>query len=271
MTEKAQKQAAELLQWFADIGVNEPMQSEPRNYFEDSAPVAKPQKPAQVADTKPSPAPVAVKRTAPTPPSEATQIALQAAQKASTLEALYDAISAFDGCPLKKTAQNTVIYDGAQDAKIMVIGEAPGADEDERGIPFCGVSGQLLDKIFASIGLSRAENIYITNSVFWRPPGNRKPTVAEIAVCKPFVEKHIALINPNILLLVGGVSTQTILGSSTGITKLRGTEQNYHNPILKKDIPCLPLLHPAYLLRQPMQKKHMWQDMLSLKRHISSL
>ena len=267
MTEKSQQQAADLLQWYADIGVNEATQETPRHYFNDTsqsnnAPSVSPQ-------TTPKKPLLSKSRSAPTPPSEATAQAIKAAHQAEDLDALYAAIEAFDGCPLKKTAQNTVIADGNKNARIMVIGEAPGADEDKRGLPFCGVSGQLLDKIFASIGLSRTENIYITNSVFWRPPGNRKPTAAEIAICKPFVEKHIALLNPDILLLVGGVSTQAILGNSTGITKLRGTDQKYHSDLLNKNITCLPLLHPAYLLRQPMQKKYMWQDMLKLTQYIA--
>jgi uracil-DNA glycosylase len=266
------QQSAALLHWYIDMGVAYACEDAPQDYIRAVLP-----KPitVSVAHTTPATvAPPAVKQSAynapSMPPSVAVAEAMQAAKNAHTLDDLYAAIKAFDGCPLKKTAKNTVICDGNPQAKIMFIGEAPGSDEDEKGIPFCGMSGKLLDKVIASIGLSREHNVYITNSIFWRPPGNIKPTTHEIESCKPFLEKHIALINPDIILLVGGVATFTLLQNSTGITKLRGTQQEYHSKLLAKTIPCLPVLHPAYLLRQPMQKKFMWEDMLTLKRHIDA-
>lgn len=248
-------ECAALLEWYQAMGVTDVIGTQPRNYFEEAEPPALP----KITPQTPRPAPPAAPLTS---PSTAIAEAETLATKANSLEALYNAIRGFDGCPLKKTAINTVIFEGIAHSDVMVIGEAPGADEDRQGIPFCGISGQLLDKILASIGLSRKENAYITNTVFWRPPGNRKPTPEEIAICKPFVEKHIELFNPKLMILVGGVSAQSVLDAKVGITRLRGKMQHYHSEALDKDIPCMSVFHPAYLLRQPAQKALTWQDML---------
>jgi len=188
------------------------------------------------------------------------------ADQCQTLEELRQALENFDGLSIKKTANNTVFSDGNPNADIMAIGEAPGANEDEEGIPFCGVSGKLLDQILASIDLIRATNLYITNSVFWRPPGNRRPTEEENAVCLPFVEKHIALVRPKLILLVGSTSASALLNSTETISRLRSKFHQYQNRYLESPIPVAVIFHPSYLLRQPLQKKTVWFDLLKIKK-----
>lgn len=190
--------------------------------------------------------------------------------KCNSLEALKLAVESFEGCSLKKTATNTVFSDGNSKAEVMVIGEAPGANEDIKGIPFCGESGQLLDKIFASIGLSRKENLYITNTVFWRPPGNRKPTEQELSMCLPFLEKHIALINPKLIVIVGSVALQALFNDALSISKQRQKKFVYKNPYLNREITAIATFHPSYLLRQPSQKRFAWQDMLFIRQILTS-
>lgn len=184
------------------------------------------------------------------------------------LDALRKAVQDFTGCNLKTTAKNTVFADGNPTAPIMLIGEAPGRDEDIQGLPFVGRSGQLLDRMLAAIGLDRT-TVYISNILPWRPPGNRTPTTQEMAICLPFIERHIALAAPEILVLVGGVSTKTLLDTSQGIMRLRGKWQSY--VCEGRQIPALPTLHPAFLLRQPAQKQAAWADLLSLREKIDAL
>lgn len=190
-----------------------------------------------------------------------------AAKQANSLAELEDALRNFEGCALKRAAKNTVFSDGNPEAKIMLIGEAPGRDEDREGKPFIGRSGKLLDKMFSAIGLSR-EQIYITNLVPWRPTGNRTPTPAETALCKPFLLRHIELVAPEMLVLVGGVSAKEMLDSTVGITKLRGEWQDI--TVHGRSIPALPILHPAYLLRTPARKAEAWRDMCSLKKRLET-
>lgn len=192
--------------------------------------------------------------------------------KADTLEALRTAIEGFHGCPLRNTARNTVFARGNPSAKIMVIGEAPGRDEDMEGVPFVGPAGHLLDRIFASIGLA-PDQLYITNVINWRPPGNRSPTQEEIATCLPFIERHIALINPDVLVLAGDIAARTLLDTSENITKLRGRWADY--PLRDAageptgaTTPALPTFHPAYLLRRTTEKRFVWQDMLALAKRL---
>ena len=189
----------------------------------------------------------------------------------TTLEELYAAIRAFNGCTLKKTAQNTVIFEGIAESRLMFIGEAPGADEDRQGVPFCGASGQLLDKALGFIGLNRKENFYITNTLFWRPPGNRTPTTEELEICKPFVERHIALIKPHTIVLVGGTATKAVLNNNIGITRLRGQVFSYKNDYMDSAVPVHVIYHPSYLLRQPSAKKQAWADILQLKQHLKTV
>ena len=171
-------------------------------------------------------------------------------------------------CDLRKTATNLVFSDGQPDAKIMLVGEAPGADEDVQGKPFVGLSGQLLDIMLKTIGLSRDKNIYITNTIPWRPPGNRNPTPHETKTYLPFLHRHIELINPELLIFVGGVSVKTLLETTDGLSKLRGKIHPFQTPAMDKPIDSYPLYHPAYLLRSPGQKKNMWKDLLRLKMHL---
>lgn len=189
-------------------------------------------------------------------------------QARGTLSTLRQAVLDFEGCSLKATATNTVFADGVSTSKIMLIGEAPGATEDAKGIPFCGESGKLLDNMIASIGLTREKNVYITNTIFWRPPGNRAPTDQEIEACRPFVEQHIALINPDLLILVGSTAVTSLLGKHLQISRIRQEYYQYTNKYLDKSITTTALFHPAYLLRQPMQKKTTWYDLLKIKEFI---
>jgi len=176
---------------------------------------------------------------------------------------LREAVERFDGCALKVTAKSTVFAAGAPDAPVMLIGEAPGRDEDLEGLPFVGRSGQLLDRMLNSIGLDRGTNAYITNVIFWRPPGNRTPTPEEAAVCAPFLLRHIELKQPKVLVLLGGTPVKHILNIEEGITRTRGRWGRY--VANGSEIPALPMFHPAYLLRQPNAKRQAWMDLLSLK------
>ena len=185
------------------------------------------------------------------------------AAQAQDLDALAAAIAAFDGCPLKRQgARQAVFARGRPDAPVMVIGEGPGAEEDKQGAPFVGRAGQLLDKMLAAAGLS--EQVFITNTVFWRPPDNRTPTPQEQATCAPFVERAIALVRPRLLLLAGGASAKGMLNRTEGILTLRGQWFDWTASDGVLTVPALPTLHPAFLLRQPAGKKKAWQDVLSL-------
>tara|TARA_B110000971_G_C20001676_1_gene497163 strand:+ start:722 stop:1618 length:897 start_codon:yes stop_codon:yes gene_type:complete len=193
----------------------------------------------------------------------AIAMAKKAAAEADTLEQLNQAVQNFELCGLKSTAKSCVFQDGTVGSKVMLIGEAPGKEEDIEGKPFVGPAGQMLDKMLASIGLSRDENIYITNIVPWRPPGNRSPSTDEIAICQPFVERHIELAQPEILWLAGNISSKTLLGTQVGITKLRGQWQTYQPETLQ--LKALPMLHPAYVVRRPETKADVWSDLCELK------
>ncbi|MGB0746220.1 MAG: uracil-DNA glycosylase [Alphaproteobacteria bacterium] len=185
-----------------------------------------------------------------------------------SLEALQAAVEAFDGCLLKDTASSTVFADGQDQTDILVIGEAPGADEDRQGKPFVGRSGQMLDDMMGHVGLSRDTNFRITNIVFWRPPGNRKPNAGEIALCWPFSRRHIELVAPKVILAVGGLSAQTLIDPNLRITRERGKWREFS--VGTQTIPVLPTLHPAYLLRQPVNKRQAWEDLLILKDFLRS-
>jgi uracil-DNA glycosylase len=191
-----------------------------------------------------------------------------------SLTALREELLRFEGCALKHTAMNLVFSDGNPAAPIMMVGEAPGEDEDRQGKAFVGVSGQLLDRMLAPAGLSRQTNVYISNILFWRPPGNRSPTDAEIAACLPFCERHIALVKPKVLVLLGGVAAKSLLRTKEGITRLRGRWTQYMPPPgsgLDQPIDCLPIYHPAFLLRQPASKRQAWADILTLTKRIAQL
>ncbi len=190
--------------------------------------------------------------------------AQELANKASNIAELRQAVENFDGCNLKKMATNTVFSDGNHNSKIMLIGEAPGNNEDLQGIPFCGDSGKLLDEMFKAINLTR-DQLYITNTIFWRPPGNRKPTPEELAICKPFVDRHIQLINPKLIILIGATAMSTIIDSSEPISKIRGKFLDFAPNYLSQKIKLMTIFHPSYLMRQSNKKKIAWLDMLIIQ------
>ncbi|NDW06705.1 uracil-DNA glycosylase [Jiella pacifica] len=191
--------------------------------------------------------------------------ARERARAAATLAELKELLDGFEGCNLKITAKHTVFGDGPQTADLMLIGEAPGRDEDMAGVPFVGRSGQLLDRMLEAIGLER-EKVRVTNTVPWRPPGNRAPTPAETQICLPFIQRQIELVAPKILVCLGSPSAKAILGSAEGILRMRGKWQSYSFDLSPgSTIPAIAMLHPAYLLRQPAQKRLAWRDLLALK------
>lgn len=265
------------LEWYLDHGVDEALGDAPIDWFKTPEPLAMPAMPAAA-----KPAPQALQAQPPLlGKSDARAEAIKLAAGADSLESLKEAIQSFDGLAIRKTATNMVFCDGSPEAPVMLVGEAPGADEDRLGKPFVGVSGQLLDRILECIGLSRTETdpdkaIYIANILNWRPPGNRTPSPAEIEVSLPFIEKHIALVRPKVLILCGGVAAKALLGRSDGISKLRKiwhdyTPQTERITLKGGSIPAIATYHPAYLLRTPLQKKAVWADMLSLAEKLKAL
>ncbi len=243
-----------LLDWHLELGADEAIGEAPVNRY---------------ALVPPAPMPTATPAATPQPdtPVQAAPVVFDStpiAQACTSLDALRNAIEAFDHCALKQGARNTVFSDGHPSARVMIIGEAPGREEDREGRPFIGRAGQLLDKMFAAIGLSRHEEtadsaLYITNVLPWRPPQNRDPLPEEIALMKPFLLRHIELAAPDFIITMGNPSTKTLRDTALGITKMRGQ----WGEVLGR--PSLPLFHPAYLLRSPDKKREAWADLLSLK------
>ncbi|MGF1474034.1 MAG: uracil-DNA glycosylase family protein [Geminicoccaceae bacterium] len=176
---------------------------------------------------------------------------------------LREALVSFEGCALKKTAMNLCFGDGNPDANVMFIGEAPGSEEDRQGVPFVGPSGRLLDRMLDAAGMPRS-SIFITNVVFWRPPGNRSPTADELAVCQPFIDRLITLVAPRILVAVGGIAARAVLGVNEGVTRLRG-RRFVHRGEDQLERPATVMFHPAYLLRQPLHKGLAWRDLLQIR------
>jgi uracil-DNA glycosylase len=261
---RAEQAAA--LRWLVEMGADEALAAEPVDRFAVAA------RPAAVSPAPMPPQPRPVEPAAPAPRPRANpsaQTATAVAQAAATLDELRGALAQFEGCPLKATATNLVFADGNPKAKVMLVGEAPGADEDRLGKPFVGVSGQLLDRMLACIGLDRS-SVYITNILPWRPPGNRSPTAAEIAICVPFVERQIELVDPEVLVLLGGVSAKTLLATADGIVRTRGKWFSYASPGLPRPVPALATYHPAYLLRSPAQKRDSWRDLLTIKNKLKN-
>ncbi len=266
------------LQWLIDAGADEAIGEEAVDRTAPPAVAAPEPMPEAAKDTPTQPRglseaaarPPAAKQ-APAKASSPTSLlsasetqadAQRLALAAQSIGEIRQALEVFEGCPLKATATNLCLYDGNPEAKIMIIGEAPGAQEDRQGKPFVGPAGQLLDRMLAAIGLDR-DKVYITNLLFWRPPGNRNPTPAEIAVCLPFLERQVEILAPKLIMLSGGMSAKTLLSRSEGILRLRGRWADYRHPRIAEPIPALPTLHPAYLLRQPAQKREAWRDLLS--------
>jgi DNA polymerase len=202
-------------------------------------------------------------------PAEGARDAIAVAAGAQTIDELRESLEGFEGCALKFTATNTVFADGDPSSDLMLIGEAPGVDEDRQGLPFVGASGQLLNRMLAALGRQR-DTVYISNILFWRPPGNRSPTDAETAACLPFVQRHIELAKPKVLVFLGGSSAKTMLSRKEGIMRLRGKWFDYTSDGLDAPIPAIPTFHPAFLLRQSAQKREAWRDFLSIQEKLDS-
>jgi uracil-DNA glycosylase family 4 len=262
-----QQDLRQLLRWYVEMGADEAIGETPIDRTRPAVP------PVVAAATEPAPGPRRVPSPLPVAASAAVAAASGAAREiaaaATTLASLAEAIAVFDGCALRRTATTTVFADGNPEARLMLIGEAPGAEEDRLGKPFVGRSGQLLDRMLATIGIDRS-SAYITNVLFWRPPGNRKPTPGEIAACLPFVLRHIALVRPAILMLCGGTATSALLGTAEGITRLRGRWFDLAVPGLEHPVPAIATYHPSYLLRSPERKREAWRDLLAVQARLES-
>lgn len=254
------------LRWQIAIGADEVIGETPRNRYQENAqgtvmgnpPLSGPELPLAPEGTARKPS-----RPAPRPTLPETGSAHSLADAAKNLDELREALLLYEGCPLKAAA-NLVFADGNPEARVMLIGEAPGAEEDRQGLPFVGPSGKLLDRMLAAIGLDRS-SVYITNVLFWRPPGNRQPTPAEISSCLPFVERHIELVDPEILVLLGGAAAKTLMARNEGIMKLRGKWFEYESRGMSRPCPAIATFHPAYLLRSPIQKRAVWADFLTIQ------
>ncbi len=247
--------ARALLEWQMELGATETIGDAPvdRYALPDEAPWL-----ARRAATEQPGTPVA-----PAPKADPVAAAHAAAKSAASLETLRAAMEAYEHCELKKGARKLVFSDGQPGSRVMIVGEAPGREEDREGRPFVGRAGQLLDRMLEAIGLSRAENVYITNVLPWRPPQNRDPKPDEIAMMKPFLERHVALAQPEILVIMGNISCDAVLGRR-GITRLRGIWTQ------GLDLPVIPMFHPAYLLRNPHLKREAWADLLELKARLDA-
>ena len=262
-----------LLEWYGAMGVSEAIEGTPADWFA-AVPAARAAPPAHVPPpSAPHPAPPPGERRALTRLSDAPPPALpvssaaagadvmaarELARSAADLGQLRTLLEGFEGCGLKKTATRLCLSRGSSQARIMLIGEAPGKDEDAKGQPFVGSAGQLLDRMLAAIGLGEAD-VYITNLVFWRPPGNRTPTPEEVQVCQPFVERQIELLAPELLIFLGNAAAKQLTGATEGIMKLRGKWLNYGG------VRAMATLHPAYLLRNPIAKRLAWRDLLAIR------
>jgi uracil-DNA glycosylase family 4 len=265
----------ELLRWYVEMGVDEAIGEVPvdRTRSRLAQGIAEP------AVRREGSPPAAARSAAPPSPAIASRpqagaiVAADAAAlaaAAATLDELARAVAAFEGCALRQTATNTVFGDGNPTARLMLIGEAPGGEEDRIGKPFVGRSGQLLDRMLAAIGVDR-NSAYIANVLYWRPPGNRKPTPAEIAACLPFVQRHIALIRPAVLVLCGGTAASTLLATSEGITKLRGRWLDLAIGGLDRPVKTIATYHPSYLLRSPERKRETWRDLLTIQEELENI
>lgn len=245
-----------VLDWYRAAGVDIAVGEEPVDRFAQRVPPRSAPQPVALAampDDRPAEPPMLGGD-----PSEARSLAASA----RTLDELQALLGAYDGCGLKLRATQLVFADGNPDAEIMLIGEAPGAEEDRQGKPFVGKSGQLLDRMLAAIGLDRSK-VYIANTVPWRPPGNRTPTPEELALCLPFLHRQVELVAPKLVMTLGGPAMQTVFSTTSGIIKMRGKWSSV--TIGSHQVEAIPTLHPAYLLRNPAAKQQAWKDILSLK------
>ena len=264
-----------LLRFYAEAGHDEALAEEPVDRFAEAA---KPAPAGQATENTPRTRPEGRQEAPAAPPPPATRAAVpdeqQAmraralAREAKTLEELRAGLETFDGCNLKLTAKNLVFADGNPQARVMFVGEAPGRDEDLQGLPFVGRSGQLLDRMLSAIGFDRT-SVYISNVIPWRPPGNRDPSPLETEICRPFIERHIELVAPKVLVTLGNPSTKLLLQTQTGIMRMRGKWAE-HETAGGSRIATMPTLHPAYLLRNPAHKKLAWRDFLEVKLRLNS-
>jgi len=268
----------ELLRFYAEAGHDEALEESPVDRFAEGkaaravvaraepVPARPPQAQREAAPARP-PAPAAQQKAA-VPDEEQAQRARALAREAGTLDELRAIMAAFDGCNLKFTAKNLVFADGNPQADLMLVGEAPGRDEDLEGLPFVGRSGRLLDRMLAAIGRDRT-SAYIANVIPWRPPGNRDPSPLETEICRPFIERQIELARPKVLVTLGNPSTKLLLKTQTGIMRMRGNWSTY-TTASGTVIPAMPTLHPAYLLRNPAHKRLAWRDFLDVKARLAA-
>jgi DNA polymerase len=267
-------EAAAMIEWLVEMGADEVVGDRPVNRLAAPKPAAE----AEARKLAPAPtvrpkAVVSEFRGVPPVQSQGSSDATQMAAECMTLADIEQALMRFDACPLKKTATNLCFADGNPEAQVMLIGEAPGRDEDIQGKPFVGRSGQLLDRMLEAIGLSRhgetpQNSVYISNVIFWRPPGNRTPTDQETLMCLPFLRRAIEIKQPRLLVCLGATPTQRLMGRSEGILKLRGRWFDFTSG--EHSLPLLATLHPAYLLRQPAQKRLAWRDFLSMRQRLKN-
>jgi uracil-DNA glycosylase len=254
---------AALLEWYVEAGVDIAVDEMPTDRLAAPPPPPPPAEVRPVAIFEPPARTTSGGNGSTVPAAEETaRAAREIAQSAKNLEELREALQNFDGCNLKLTASQLVFADGNPEARVILVGEAPGREEDMQGLPFVGRSGQLLDRMLGSIGLDRT-TVYIANVVPWRPPGNRTPTPQETAACRPFLDRQIELVDPDFLICLGGAAAKELMNTSEGILRLRGRWRDFATG--KRTIQAMATLHPAYLLRQPLQKRLAWRDFLMLK------
>ena len=270
-----------MLRWYLDAGVDEAIRENPVDRYAappPQAPVARPKVPEMHAVERRGarpiasrrrplrrPPPTAASRSAQPSPTRSSTAPYALARRAASLEDLRAALAGFDACPLSKTATNLVFGDGSPQARIVLVGEAPGEEEDRQGKPFVGPSGRLLDRMLASVALDRTK-VFITNTVFWRPPGNRSPTSTEVATCMPFLERIIEIIDPAVVIALGGPAAGALLGQSESVGRLRGRWFTFQTAQMPRPVPATAIYHPAYLLRSPAQKRLAWRDLLAIRR-----
>lgn len=275
MTPAEAKSVRDLLTFYVEAGVDVALDEVPANRFADPAippaaaetgPAAVPRQKIEPRPAAPAVAPSIAAAAAPPLPEEAIMAARAAARSAASLEELRGIMSGFEGCALRTTAKQLVFGDGSPQARLMFVGEAPGFEEDQTGVPFVGKSGQLLDKMLAAIGIARGD-VYIANIVPWRPPGNRDPSIHETQICLPFIQRQIELVNPEVLVCLGKPSTATLLGVTDGIRRTRGRWFTYRTET--REIRAMPTYHPAYLLRTPIEKRLAWRDFLAIRKALA--
>lgn len=258
------------LRWLFEADAYEAIGETPVNRFRPAASqIAARQSLESMPARPPVPQVQTVATPRPTQQNDHIGRAMELAASCTTLGELKTTLEAFDGCALKQHATSTVFADGVPDSRILLIGEAPGRDEDLQGRPFVGRAGKLLDRMLSAIGLDRKYNVYITNVLNWRPPNNREPSPEEAAACLPFLRRHIELVDPMVMVLLGAVSARHVMGKSEGIMRLRGTWLEYY--VNGRMVPVMPILHPAYLLRRPADKKLAWRDLQAIAVKIRTL